>query len=339
MSNENQTATEEIPSILRTPKHGCFQFYKGGWGTYLRPIDDPEANVVITKDDLNKFDLKENVHKIPADLWQRWVQLCFHYVEKVASNLEVSVRILRSEEDPSKYKIVVPEQKVTAASVRADNFDIAVDIETGEPIESYPPAGWIPVGSSHSHNTMNSFFSGTDDKYELSDPGIHLVIGSVNKQTRKYTIAASVVAGGRRFIVNYNDLIDATPVDDVTFHENVLNFVEYEAPTYHKNTPKTYSYQNSAWQQKTTYKKSKSNKFNDPFHYDEGKDFDSFEAFWEYQESQKQKIKLHQVEDILEDYIKQNQGDPEVLMNLMSSLLVTVDDLESLLTSTEPLTV
>lgn len=143
--------TQEIPSILRTPKDGCFEFYQGGWGTYLRPIDDPEANVIITTDDLKSFTLKEGIHKIPADLWQRWIQLCFHYVEKVASNLEVSVRILRSEEDPSKYRIVVPEQKVTAASVRADNFDIAVDIETGEAIESYPPVGWIPVGSSHSH--------------------------------------------------------------------------------------------------------------------------------------------------------------------------------------------
>jgi hypothetical protein len=328
------TETQEIPSILRTPKDGCFQFYEGGWGTYLRPIDDPDANVIITKDDLNKFDLKENIHKIPADLWQRWVQLCFHYVEKVASNLEVSVRILRSEENPSKYRIVVPEQKVTAASVRADNFDIAVDIETGEPIESYPPVGWIPVGSSHSHNTMPSFFSGTDDKYELTDPGIHLVVGSINKQTRKYTIASSVVAGGRRFIVNYNDLIDATPVEDVTFHEKVLDFVEYETPVYHKNKTKTYSYQNTGWQQKTTHKKNTSTQFKDPFHYSEGDDFDSFEAFWQYQESQKQDIKLHQVEDILEDYIKQKKGDTSALLDLMSSLLITVDELEDQVTIT-----
>lgn len=142
---------QEVPSILRTEKDGCFELYQGGWGSYLRPIDDPEANVRLTKDDFKAFTLKEGIHKIPADLWQRWVQLCFHFVDKVPSTVEVSVRILRNAEDPSLYRLLVPEQKVSAASVRADNFDKAIDIETGVAIVSYPPEGWIPVGSSHSH--------------------------------------------------------------------------------------------------------------------------------------------------------------------------------------------
>jgi hypothetical protein len=137
--------------ILRTANNGCFEFYTGGWGTYLRKIDDPEANVIIDKNDLETFTLKEDIHRIPASLWQRWVQLCFHFVEKVPSDVEVSIRILRSEEDPSVYRIVVPKQKVSAASVRVDSFHDAIDIESGEEITQFPPIGWIPVGSSHSH--------------------------------------------------------------------------------------------------------------------------------------------------------------------------------------------
>lgn len=334
-----QTETEiqeeqqpEIPSIFRTSQNGCYQFYEGGWGKYLRKIDDPEANVILTKDDLNSFTLKEDIHRIPASLWQAWVQLCFHFVEKVASNLEVSIRILRSEEDPSKYRFLVPKQEVSAASVRVESFDSAVDIETGEEITSYPPAGWIPVGSSHSHNQIQSFFSGTDDKYELTDPGIHIVVGSIKKQERTYTIAASVVAGKRRFIVDHNNLIDTTPVDNITFHEKVLDYVKVETPTYHKNKVTTYS----PWQERNTtqygsYKKK--NDFKDPFHYDEGKDFDSFDAFWEYQQSQVKKVALHQVEDIIEDFIHQNKYDAKKLLELMSSLLVTVDDLETIVSS------
>lgn len=320
---------QEIPSILRTSKDGCFEFYTGGWGTYLRPIDDPEANVVITKDDLNSFTLKEEIHRIPADLWQRWVQLCFHYVEKVASNLEVSVRILRNAEDPSVYRFLVPKQEVSAAAVRVESFDNAVDLETGEEVESYPPIGWIPVGSSHSHNTMAAFFSGTDDKYELTDPGIHVVVGSIKKQERTYSIAASVVAGGRRFIVNHNDIIDTSLVEDVTFHENVLNYVTYETAKVFTPKPIVSNWQNKNTNFRSSYHK---NKFNDPFHYDEGKDFDSFEAFWE---SQQKTIKLHQVEDILDDFIKQNKFNNSNLMNLMASLLVYVDDLEENLSDTK----
>jgi hypothetical protein len=76
---------------------------------------------------------------------------------------------------------------------------------------------------------MGAFFSGTDDKYELDDPGIHLVIGKINTNTRRYEIATSVVGSRRRFeTMRYNDIIDATPLDGVTFHPNVLKYVSYQ---------------------------------------------------------------------------------------------------------------
>lgn len=230
---------QEEATILRTSQNGCYEIYKGPWGSYLRETFDPDANAIVTDEHLKHFELREDIHRIPADLWTRWVNLCFHFVDKVASNLEVSVRILRSEEDRSVYRILVPKQEVTTASVRASDFNESIDITTGEVIESYPPTGWIPVGSSHSHNTMPSFFSGTDDRFELGDPGIHLVVGGINTKEMKYTIASSVVGSGRRFLVPYDKLIDATPVSGCNFHEDVLNFVNVEAPkatTYFKGT-------------------------------------------------------------------------------------------------------
>lgn len=149
--NEIPMEDSPTPTILRTALDGCFEVYQGPWGKYIRSCPDPDANVEITKDHLEHFELNSDIHKVPAELWSRWVKLCFYFVDKVKSEVEVSVRILRSESDSSQYRILVPKQKVSSATVRIDSFDKAVDIETGEEIESYPPSGWIPVGSSHSH--------------------------------------------------------------------------------------------------------------------------------------------------------------------------------------------
>lgn len=328
----------EMPTVFRTPRDGCFENYTGAWGTYLRAVDDPDANVILSKEDFKAFTLKEEIHKIPADLWQRWVQLCFHFVDKVASNLEVSIRILRSEEDPSKYRFIVPRQEVTAASVRANDFGDSIDIETGEVIEQYPPVGWIPVGSSHSHNTMAAFFSGTDDKYELGDPGIHIVVGSIKLSTRNYSIAASVVGNGRRFTVSHNDLLDATPVDDCSFHPDVLEFVKVERPVERKQYSKNFyqewskQTQNISWTDRKKY-----DDFSDPFHYTE----DVFESAEHFQrliqkDTPSTEIDIWNVEDPIVDYVNAHENDMRKIEKLRNLLQSWADDLDVLLDKSEP---
>jgi len=233
--------------ILRTARDGCWELATNTWGSFLRPIDDPDANVEITDEQLKGFELRDDIQPMPAELWQRWVQLCFHMTEQDRRNLEVSCRLLRHEDDKSRWRILVPKQEVSGASVRVESFDQAIDIATGEIIEQYPPADWIPCGSSHSHNTMQAFFSGTDDKYELGDPGLHVVVGSINTTTRSYTIKASIAANNRRFLIDYPAVIDATPIQDVTYHPDVLKLIELEtpkqiAPASYRSTKPSYSW-------------------------------------------------------------------------------------------------
>lgn len=223
--------------ILRTARDGCWQLATNAWGTFLRPIDDPDANVEITDEQLKGFELRDDIQPMPAELWQRWVQLCFHMTEKDRRNLEVSCRLLRHEDDKSRWRILVPKQEVSGASVRVKSFDQAIDIATGEIIEQYPPAGWIPCGSSHSHNTMQAFFSGTDDQFELGDPGLHIVVGSINTTTRSYTIKASVTANNRRFLIDYSAVLDATPIQNITYHPDVLDLIQLETPKIQAWTP------------------------------------------------------------------------------------------------------
>lgn len=330
--SEDVSTEPESPGVLRTRRHGCWEVYDGAWGSYLRQTDDPEANVVVDAENLKQFKLKEGIHKIPSDLWTRWAKLCFYYVDKVQNSVEVSIRILRSDEDPSKYRFLVPRQKVSGASVRVDSFDESIDIETGEELTEYPPAGWTPVGSSHSHNTMGAFFSGTDDKYELNDPGIHLVVGSVNTTKMTYSIAASVVGSKRRFEMHYNNLIDATWDDSVEFHPKVIDYVDYTTPVSTYSTPSsqnssygTYSYSKyndkdygnyQEWWREQYGKYFDNEDLNDPYYYNDGST------------GNKKTQKLWQVNDVLSDYIKEVSSDQNRLLDLIETLKEHLSDAE-----------
>jgi hypothetical protein len=217
-------------TILRTARNGCFALKNGHFGAYIKRVDDPLADATLTEADFKTFEIKPDFNRIPADLWARWIDLCLHFVDKAQQDLEVSVRLLVHEDDFSQWRFLVPFQEVTSGSVRADTFDLAMDIATGEVIEQYPPAGWIPVGSSHSHNTMTAFFSPTDDKFELGDPGLHIVVGSLNAEKRTYWLKASITADKRRFIVEHDSVIDTTPTE-VKFHPDVLTYITVEPPT------------------------------------------------------------------------------------------------------------
>ena len=332
-----QDATPVAPNILRTRRDGVWEVYDGVWGSYIRQADDPDANVVIDEDNLNQFELKEDIHRIPADLWAKWVKLCYHFVDKVSSSVEVSIRILRNQDDPSQYRFLVPKQKVSGASVRVETFDTAVDIATGEEITQYPPDGWIPVGSSHSHNTMQAFFSGVDDKYELDDPGIHLVIGSIDTKTMKYAIAASVVGSHRRFIVEYDKLVDATAIDGAEFHKKVLDYVDTSPPKVKVFAPATSAVVPTKWTKKETIKETwdNPNTWGYGWNYDGNDDY-SDPFYWQGDSNSSTSstgdtLKLWSVIDIANDYAKQNANDPNRLHNLREELMDFINDLDVVL--------
>lgn len=216
--------------IIRTKRHGCFQFSESpAWGAYLVPVDDPEGQDV-PEDDLRGIKLIENFPRLPAELWGPFISLAFHFCpEKKKKNqkvkeLEVSIVLLRKADDLSQWKIVVPEQVVTGASVEA-KFDNNCDIVTGEIYNQFPPPGYIHAGSAHSHNTMGAFFSGTDDANELGVPGMHIVVGKINKKKGTYQPNASICLKKCRKYINIDHVVDTTPVR-AKFHPNVLSMIK-----------------------------------------------------------------------------------------------------------------
>jgi hypothetical protein len=345
---------QQEQQIYRTEFDGAFSLRETAWGSYLCKCRDPDANTILSKEDFKKFEVNENATRIPSDLWTAWVKLCFHYVEKVPSDMEVGIRFLRSEEDPTQFIAVVPRQSVTKSSVDSPNFDDCCNLLTGEKYTSYPPDGYIPVGSSHSHNTMNAFFSGVDDSSQLADPGIHLTVGKLNPKTFYYEIAASVVGDKRRFTMHYENLIDATYVKDVSFHENVLEYVDYSKPVWNKfNTGRFSNFQ----QQKFLPPVKKSNFTSPAEEYARSltrrqpkRTFDNIDEYmdWAYGPQEEDyssrdpfyynenpgrtipKTETHHLSDLINDFIKENYNDDEVLTELSDSLASILIDLSIL---------
>ena len=103
-----------------------------------------------------------------------------------------------------------------------------------------------------SHNTMTAFASAVDDKYELGDPGFHVIVGGIDVKKRKYTIYASITSGKTRYKIPHEALIDAVP-DHTKFHPDVLNYITVEKF-------KPYVYTPAPWVDPKDYNKSWQNR-------------------------------------------------------------------------------
>lgn len=234
-----------VTSIVRA-KTGTFATDSfPGFGTVLRASIDPNG-IDVTDDMLKAIRLDADFPKIPKDLCARIADLYVHMLGKVSGGAavdsvkEVSVVLLRDEETNRKWRVLVPTQAVGGASVNADYEQPLCDIETGEEVTHFPPNGWMHAGSSHSHNTMGAFFSGTDDRNELPVPGVHFVFGDFKKGANNgwnFAVATSIVYHGKRYQkvfdggairdLVWSDLMDFAG-DTSEAHANVMNYIKVE---------------------------------------------------------------------------------------------------------------
>jgi len=100
-----------------------------------------------------------------------------------------AIVLLFYNEATGKYRVVPPHQKVTAA---------ACDYNRGVTIE-----GFTMIGTIHSHANFSAFHSGVDDSDEKTFDGLHITYGNV--MSEEFSLSASIVANGHRFMVNPDD--------------------------------------------------------------------------------------------------------------------------------------
>jgi hypothetical protein len=243
-SEEKPSEEQEKPEMIRvgsTITQGRLIYSTDGyyrmlqsaaWGRYLTSVENPDG-VVLSDYEKNGIKLIDDFPKLPADLWSRWVALCFYMCpntkSKMASTfhdrqLEVQVCLLRDAETKTKWKIVVPKQIVSGVSVKAELAE-NIDIATGERYTQFPPQGWLYAGTSHSHNTMGAFFSSTDNKSEISCPGFHAVIGNIDHEKKQYTYASSIVLRKMRKNIELDEVVDVTAMEK-EFHADVLEYID-----------------------------------------------------------------------------------------------------------------
>ena len=178
---------------------------------------------------------------------------------------------------------------------------------------------------------MEAFFSGTDDKYELGDPGIHIVVGSINTKDMKYTIAASVVGSGRRFMVEYGKLIDATPIPGQEFHPKVIDYVDYSTPVSTYSVKGGFTNYPSTWVKKETKEKVKTD-YNDlkNWGWDNNDDY-SDPFYWSNTYNSSSTVQPWNIVDSLKDFVVEHNHNPTALKDMRYELYDFLSDLEVLL--------
>lgn len=196
-----------LPDRVRL-KSGYKRKATNGLGVFYVPHPDPDTSDLELDDAL--FQDPDRLYRISEDTWAAILRLFAHYAD--GHGVEVSVRLLRSEADGS-LMAVLPSQIVGPASVEADLED-CINLETLAPVPSYPPEGWSPCGSVHSHVRMAPHPSGTDDKYELHDSGLHLIVGAIHLELGEmsYSVHASATNQNRRFWLPAANVL-AAPVE------------------------------------------------------------------------------------------------------------------------------
>ena len=111
-----------------------------------------------------------------------------------------AVVLLYYNTEKKSYKVYVPHQKVSGASV---------DYTKGISLANH-----IQIGTIHSHANFSAFHSGVDDHDEEHFDGLHITIGNNNDEFPSFS--ASVVVNGKRFPVPATEYIDGLEMVEYT---------------------------------------------------------------------------------------------------------------------------
>lgn len=181
--------------------------------------------------------------KIPYEYFEQIVEFFRQVSKKMKSEFEAHAWILWTKEKG--YFISVPKQTVGKASVSFTYDD-----------DSLPP-GSIIVADWHSHNTMNAFYSGTDDNNDKSGIYYSGVIGKLTDASFEYVVRFNLYEQKKKCVLG--ELFDIQ-VKDVKVPADWLAQVELRTLTppppllpgsrrRHHNPPFA---QNSLWDQTET---------------------------------------------------------------------------------------
>ena len=172
---------DEVPDTPSTPSSliifgdGEYLLRENSIGRFIRRISTKETPSLEDGPDPS---FSFSLPKIDPAILQKQVSF-YREVMKKYSNSEAYTLILWDKID-HKYIVICPEQQVSGATVKYQ-----LDME------EYPSSRYIQVVSCHSHNSMNAFFSGTDDNDEQADM-LYMVFGKLDTSEPEFKIRANL---------------------------------------------------------------------------------------------------------------------------------------------------
>lgn len=220
---------------------------KAGPNPDITPIPERMEECVVLPTDYVPLPLP-HVARI-ASLYKHVLDWDSSGAKTVDSTCEVGVVLFRGdgERHPvSAWRVAAPTQAVGGGHVEADYTKPMVCLETGERFEDGTMGliaqGYVVAGTSHSHGRLGTYFSGTDDKSELKQPGLHFVLGDIKgTDVRTARCIASLVRHGKRYgftmtpegpqaaclsLLAWNaEALDLAEAGTIRFHDDVLSVV------------------------------------------------------------------------------------------------------------------
>jgi PRTRC genetic system protein A len=107
-----------------------------------------------------------------------------------------AVVLLYFSRDEGRYRMKIPKQQVAGGHCR---YEIGPT-----------PAGWLRVGTIHSHASADAFHSELDDEDERHDDGLHMTIGNLDGEA---SVVCSLVVDGRRFTLKPSEVFEGALTD------------------------------------------------------------------------------------------------------------------------------
>lgn len=196
---------------MELPKEGTYYVVAGN-GTWLHkdtgivkglfPVENisslPDLNVEAEY-------IGCNLPKIPMRMVWRIKKFFQEVVSKYRSEANT---ILYFNKDSNEFRVNVPQQKVSAGSVHYHKAALTHREDI---------AGFIPVGTIHSHCDFNAFHSSTDMGDEQYFDGLHCTFG--HNQRDVFSISASIVVNGKRKLVDPTAYLEGVEQVEVDYYK------------------------------------------------------------------------------------------------------------------------
>lgn len=182
INDENEKIPEDETCYI-VGKQGIFLKKKLDLIESLTPVDK-----ISFLNEISSF-AKINIPKIPTKMFSSIVAFFKEVYDLYQSE---AVVLIYYNKEKKLYKIFVPEQEVSAGSLKY------------ELTKSIPE--FILVGSVHSHGSGGAFHSTTDKNDEQGFDGIHFTVGNVDEDF--FDICGSIVSNGFRSKISCIDYIE-----------------------------------------------------------------------------------------------------------------------------------